>query len=81
MASHTQHNASVDNTQCYGWQGVRAIRPKVQQLLVLCGNKAALTGVVTLNVPVPPPHDFFPAFLSSTRRGREPGSPREEAQA
>lgn len=68
----------MDNTQCYGWQGVRAILIQVQQLLVLCGNKAALTGVVTLNVPVPPTHDSFLAFLSSTRRGGEAGSLREE---
>lgn len=70
----------MDNTQRYGWQGVRAILTQVQQLLALCGTKAALTGVVTLNVPVPPPHDFFPVFLYSTRRGGEAGSPREEAQ-
>lgn len=41
-----------------------------QQLLVLFGNKAALTGVVTLGEPIPPPRSFFLVFLPSTRRRR-----------
>lgn len=41
-----------------------------QQLLVLFGNKDALNVVVTLNVPIPPPHSFFPVFLPTMQRGR-----------
>lgn len=41
-----------------------------QQLLVLFGSKDALDVVVTLNVPIPPLHSFFPGFLPTMQRGR-----------